>query len=319
MIVTPNVAILVAWFLVGPLNMHHLGESTFLLPMLTLSVLSIAVLAKGSSKVQSVALLIGLGVMFYQSLLTIGGWLHFDVGRPEFLQAEGVRHFFSLFFALNVGLAVVGSVAALAFAISLEFRNLRLSLAQLFPEMTFVAAPHELTVRVERLSAAVGVESPQVSVIDSGSPAAFVTSSMQGCVLAVSVGLLESLHEDELDACLVHELSHLKNNDFTVRSFATAARIALFAHPLSHLIEPAFYRTRELLADRIAAEHVGRDPMISTLTKLRESQRYVEGQLGSTGVACLFNSPARNRLIGLFDKHPTLDARIRALRELEMS
>jgi len=316
MIAAPKVVMFAAWLLLGSFN-THLGESAILLPTLTLSVLGLAVLARGSSRVQSMALLSVLAVMFYQSLLTIAGWLHFRLDRPPILEAEGVQRFVSLFFTLNVGLAAIGAIAALMFAISLEFRNLRLPLARLFPEMTFTNAPSELTCNVERLSGVVGVRPPQVSVIDSGTPAAFITRAKQGCVLAVSVGLLESLAEDELNACLAHELSHLKNNDFAVRSFATLARIALFAHPLSHIIEPAVYRTRELIADRTAADLVGRNSMISALSKLRESESYVNGQLGSIGTACLLNSAAKNRLVRLFDKHPTLDTRIEALRELQ--
>ena len=241
MIVTPGIFMFVAWFLIGPLNVH-VGESALLLPTIALSVLALTVMSRRSSKVQSVALLSVLVIMFYQSLLVIAGWLHFQLDGPSFLEAEGVRHFVSFFFTLNVGLAIVGTVAVVAFGVSLEFRNLRLPLAQLFPEMSFIKAPVEVTRRVEILAKMMSVRPPQVTMIDSGGPAAFITSSKQGCVLAVSVGLLESLTADELDACLAHELSHLKNNDFTFRSFATAARIALFAHPLSHIIEPALYR-----------------------------------------------------------------------------
>ena len=318
MIVSPALLMFVAWFLLGPINVH-LGVSALLLPTIALSALGLTVLSRRSSKVQSVALLSVLAVMFYQSLLAIAGWLHFQLDQPSLLEAEGVRHFFSLFFSVNVGLAIVGAVAAVAFGVSLEFRNLRLPLARLFPEMAFIKAPSEINRRVEILAKMMTVRPPQVAMIDSGGPAAFITSSKQGCVLAVSVGLLESLTADELDACLAHELSHLKNNDFAFRSFATAARIALFAHPLSHVIEPALYRARELMADRTAADFVGRNSLISALSKLRESQNYENAQLGSIGTACLFNPVGANRLLRLFDKHPTLDARIRALKEWQSS
>jgi heat shock protein HtpX len=127
------------------------------------------------------------------------------------------------------------------------------------------------------------------------------------------VGLLESLSTKELDACLAHELSHVKNNDFSVRSFATAARVALFAHPLSHLIEPAVYRAREFLADRTAADLAERGALISALSKLQESQNYVAARR-SIGTACLFGCVGTNPLLRLFDKHPTLEKRIRVLQ-----
>jgi len=155
-------------------------------------------------------------------------------------------------------------------------------------------------------------------LIDSGDPAAFITRSREGFELAVSVGLVESLSQDELAACIAHELSHVKNKDFVVRTFATSARVALFAHPLSHLIEPALYRSREFLADRTAVNLMGgRDSLVSALMKIYESQSYVTSQSGSVTTACLFDPASKSRFVRLFDKHPSLDARIKALGELK--
>jgi heat shock protein HtpX len=240
--------------------------------------------------------------------------LHIEFIDSALVEGEEVRHLLSFFYTLNVGLAAVGTVAALCVALSLELRKSHFPLTRLFPEMQFEASPLEVTRAVERLSRSMGVVPPKVTLIDSGNPAAFITRSKREYMLAVSVGLLESLSAKELDACLAHELSHVKNNDFSVRSFATSARVALFAHPLGHLIEPAVYRAREFLADRTAAGLVGRDALISALSKLRESQNYVTAHR-SIGTACLFDSVGTNPLFRLFDKHPTLEKRIRALQE----
>jgi heat shock protein HtpX len=308
-----SVGMFVAWFLVGPMNIR-LGETAFDAPMLALSFFVLAIAAPRASRLQSLALLSALVAVFCQSLSAIEGWVRFHLSSPPLPNPEG----FHMFFVLNFSLALAGVVAALAFAASLKFRNLRLPLATLFPEVTFLDAPTELTLGVERLSNLMGVKSPQVAVVDSGEPAAFITSSKQGRTLAVSVGLLESMSPAELNACLAHELSHLKNNDLILRSFATATRIAVFAHPLGHVIEPALYRAREFQADRTASGFVGRHPLISALTKLRESQHYSnQGFEGSTGTACFLNHVSTNRLIRLFDKHPTLESRIMALKELD--
>jgi heat shock protein HtpX len=316
MIEIPRVFMFIAWVLIGPFNMHHEGP-TMILSFLAASGLGIAVAVRRSSKRQSIALLSVMGIMLYQSLQLIGRWLHIELGHQIFMETEEVRHFFSYFFAFNASLAIVGAVAACGVAVSLEFRKSHLSLAGLFPQITFVSAPFQLAQIVGRLSRIAGVRPPKVSVIDSGTPAAFITRSKQGYVLAVSVGLMESLSTEELEACLAHELSHLKNNDFAMRSFATVAKVALFAHPLSYFIEPAVYRARELLADKTATELVGeRGPLISALSKLRESQNYLKIQPGSIGIACLHDSVSGNRFVRLFDKHPTMDARIRALQEM---
>ena len=36
---------------------------------------------------------------------------------------------------------------------------------------------------------------------------------------------------------MAHEIAHIKNNDFLVRSIVTVAKVALFAKPLSYFIE----------------------------------------------------------------------------------
>ena len=135
--------------------------------------------------------------------------------------------------------------------------------------------------------------------------------------MAVSVGLFESLNAEELEACLAHELSHLKNRDFIVRFLATMGKVGLFSRPWGYLIEPAIYRDRELLADKTAAEMLGGPKaLISALTKIRESQTYEFNQSGSIGMTCLFSLVSNNRLMQLFDKHPAISARIRALEEM---
>ncbi|MGP8071443.1 MAG: M48 family metallopeptidase [Candidatus Bathyarchaeia archaeon] len=316
MIQAPGVLMFLAWVLVGPLNIHHeLWLPTLILSTLSITALSLAFVVKRSYRFQSIAFLAVLAIMFFESLQSIASWLHIELIEPSLVEGEEVRHLLSFFFTLNVGLAAVGTVAAVCVALSLELRKSHLPLAELFPEMKFETAPPEVTRSVERLSTTMGVDPPKVTLIDSGDPAAFITRSKREYVLAVSVGLLESLNAKELDACLAHELSHMKNNDFSVRSFATAARVALFAHPLSHLIEPAVYRAREFLADRTAADLTERGALISALSKLRESQNYVTTHR-SIGTACLFGSVGTNPLFSLFAKHPTLEKRIRALREL---
>lgn len=305
----------VAWILIGPFNLRHLTP-TVILPMFAIAALALPVLVRLPSKHQSIVLLSSLTIMLYQSLLMIGGWMHIELWRSIFVGTKEVQHFVSYFFTLNAALAIAGAVAAVSVGISLEFRKSHLSLAGLFPELNFVKAPTEVVKNVEKLSTAAGVQPPKISMIDSGDPAAFITRSRGGYELAISVGLIESLTASELEACIAHEISHLKNNDFVMRSFATVAKIALFAHPLSHLIEPAIYRLRELFADKTAAELVGsRSALISALSKLRESENYLKAQSAGIELTCLFGSVGSNWFVRLFDKHPTLEARIEALQE----
>jgi len=136
-------------------------------------------------------------------------------------------------------------------------------------------------------------------------------------LVTVSVGLLESLEKSEVEACLAHEIAHLKNNDFAVRFLATLAKVALFARPLSYFLEPAVYRAREFLADSTAAELVGGpDALISAFSKLNDSSN-LESDLPSS--ACVCGLKGRRRLFGIFDKHPTLEDRLRILREMNQN
>ena len=318
MIQLPSALVFVAFFLIGPFGIRHEVATLAVFGLMTCA-LAVALVSKHSSNRQSIALLFVLAMLFCESLQSIPTWVHIELAGLSIPGGWQQLHLVSLFFTLNVGLAAVGTAAAAIVAISLEVRKTCFPLAKLFPEMSFSAAPTELIGSVVGISKTAGIAPPNVSLIDSGNPAAFVTRSRHGFVLAVSVGLLESLSQDELEACLAHELSHVKNNDFLIRSFATSARVALFAHPLSHLIEPALYRAREFLADKTAVQLIGgRASLISALTKIRESQEYISSQPGSMATACLFDSASRNQFLRLFDKHPSLDARIRALRELNL-
>ncbi len=144
-----------------------------------------------------------------------------------------------------------------------------MSIARIFPRLKFLEAPKQLKNGVISLAESAGIKPPDVSLIDSGTPSAFTIRSKRRYVIAISIGLLESLNNDEVEACLAHEISHLKNKDFTWRFIATVAKVALFAKPLSYLIEPAVYRGREFLADRTAAMLIGGpSALISALSKL---------------------------------------------------
>jgi len=306
-----------AYLLIGPFGPRHLAETLVMFGFMG-GGLAVALASNRSSHKQSMALMIVLAALFFESLQSVTSWLTIELTEVPVLGEREALHAASLLFTMNVCLALIGAGAAVIVAISMEVRKTRLPLASLLPEVSFLTAPSDLIDSVAEVSRTVGLSPPNVSLIDTGNPAAFITRSRQGFELAVSVGLIESLTCDELRVCIAHELAHVKNNDFAVRFFATLARVALFAHPLSHLIEPALYRAREFLADKTAVRLTGgRESLISALTKIQESQNYVASHSGSIGTACLFNSGNGNRFGRVFDKHPSLSARINAIKELE--
>src|SRR6056297_2571134 len=80
----------------------------------------------------------------------------------------------------------------------------------------------ELHRTLGRLSQQADLPKPKVAVVDSRVPNAFATGrSQKNAAVAVTTGLLNTLDRDELEGVLAHELSHVKNRDMMVMTFAS--------------------------------------------------------------------------------------------------
>jgi heat shock protein HtpX len=280
-------------------------------------ILALALMLSRSFRYRTIALLTILGIMLLQSLQFVFVGLSVELFEPHLFHEE-IWNFFSTLFTLNLGLSILGAIAAVCAAAYIEFGKSRMSLARIFPELRFLDAPKQVKSMVRDLASSAGIEPPEVCLVDSGTPSAFTTRSKRKYVVAVSIGLLESLDKEEVEACLAHEISHLKNKDFVLRLLVTVAKVALFAKPLSYVIEPAVYRAREFLADRTATLLTGGPrPLISALTKLEQSQSL--GISKSCGAICMCNLNAASGFFRILDKHPDIHARIRALQEMRTS
>ena len=287
--------------------------------LLTMSVICavivLALFVRRSFRERTVALLGIFGLMVADSVLLVGVTIHFMLTREPADLMERSWRFFELFRHLNFWVNLLGVVAGGAVAIFIAFGKSRISLSRAFPQTSFLEATTKVKEMITRLAAAAGITAPDVCLIDSGIPSAFTVRTNGRYLVTVSVGLLESLEDHEVEACLAHEIAHLKNNDFTVRFLATIAKVALFARPLSYFLEPAVYRAREFLADSTAAVLVGGpDALISAFSKLKESNN-LESALPSSTCVCGING--RRGLLRMFDKHPSLEDRLRILREMK--
>ncbi len=80
----------------------------------------------------------------------------------------------------------------------------------------------ELHQIVSRLCANADLPMPKIAVVKTSMPNAFATGRNQkNAVVAVTTGIMERLDNNELEAVLAHELTHVKNRDMMVMTIAT--------------------------------------------------------------------------------------------------
>src|SRR5208282_114223 len=84
-------------------------------------------------------------------------------------------------------------------------------------------------------------------------PISFVVESSRPTVV-LSDRLQSLLTKEEIRAVLAHELAHIKNSDTMLKAMVTAYRTVLPFDPIIRMIEAAFHREREILADEAAAQ-----------------------------------------------------------------
>ena len=214
----------------------------------------------------------------------------------------------------------------------------------------------ELHQIVSRLCSNANLPMPKVAIVKTSMPNAFATGRNQkNAVVAVTTGLRERLDNNELEAVLAHEMTHVKNRDMMVMTIATFLSsiaqilvqwlpflgggggdrdsdsgsnfivlflVSLVVWIVSFILIRTLSRYREFAADRGAAILTGQPSnLVSALKKISgfrvptEDLRKVEGP-----VSALFITPALSgsSLMRLFSTHPTLEARIAALQKIEM-
>lgn len=118
--------------------------------------------------------------------------------------------------ALLLG-AVVTVVATVA-EVRREVRELRERLLEDSVPVTMVSPDVDPIVR--RLARLVDVPAPEVYVTSADRPESFTVGTGESATIVVSTGLLDALSEEELEAVLAHEVSHLANGDSRVMGAA---------------------------------------------------------------------------------------------------
>jgi heat shock protein HtpX len=204
------------------------------------------------------------------------------------------------------------------------------------------------TVRVQARQAGIGM--PEVAIYDAPEVNAFATGmSKNKALVAVSTGLLANMKQDEAEAVLAHEVSHVANGDMVtlaliqgvvntfvmflarvigglidsflrrdeessgpgIAYFFIVMALEIVFGILASTIVMWFSRQREFRADAGGARLAGRDKMVRALQRLQTSygHSHLPEQVKAFGI-----TPSQSKFGRLFMSHPPLEERIAALR-----
>lgn len=203
---------------------------------------------------------------------------------------------------------------------------------------------------VNRQAQLAGIGMPEVAIYDAPDVNAFATGmSRNNALVAVSTGLLKSMSQEEAEAVLGHEVSHVANGDMVTLALIQGVVntfVIFLSRVIGHVVDrvvfkverghgPAFWitaiiaeivlgilasmivmwfsRRREFRADAGGAHLAGREKMIAALERLKGSanQPHLPDQLAAFGISGGLGSGIKR----LFMSHPPLDERIAALKQ----
>ena len=219
-------------------------------------------------------------------------------------------------------------------------------------EITPANAP-ELFRITEAMVERANMPMPKVYLLDTKQPNAFATGrSPSNAAVAVTMGLLERLTEEEVAGVIAHELAHIENRDTLIMTItATLAAaisfignfafftggnrdnplgglgviLAIVVAPLAAgIVQMAISRTREYSADRRGAEICGQPLWLASALK---SIAIAAGRIPNdsaerspaTAHMFIINPLNGDRADNLFSTHPATENRIAALQELANS
>ncbi len=126
-----------------------------------------------------------------------------------------------LFYILNAGLVLM-LVIVIGMAVFQYYTSDKLALRASGAKIVSPEEAPKLHAMVERLAAMADLQKPRVAFVDTPVPNAFATGRNQKhAVVAVTRGLWERLDEQEIEAVLAHELTHIANRDVLVMTLAS--------------------------------------------------------------------------------------------------
>lgn len=213
----------------------------------------------------------------------------------------------------------------------------------------------ELWRRVENLAITAGIPIPRIYIATDDAPNAFAAGrNPKQAIVFVTTGLLSRLDEEELEGVLAHELSHIRNYDVRLMTWAAvlAGSVALLANILLRVlwfgggdrerggnpllliamvagailapvaavvIQLAISRRREYVADASGAELTRYPQGLASALRTIEANAKPSVHLSNPSIAHLMIAPQlgpTGRASKLFSTHPATDDRVARLDEM---
>ncbi len=203
---------------------------------------------------------------------------------------------------------------------------------------------------VTDLATKADIKMPEVGIFPAQQPNAFATGwNKNDALVAVSVGLLRSMKQNEVKAVLAHEIAHVANGDMVTLSLVQGVVntfVIFFSRIIGHFVDRVilkndrgygigymvssivaqivlgifasmivmwFSRYREFRADEGGATLADRQSMIAALKALKRGSDMPD-EMPATMSAFGISSGVKSGLQNLFASHPPLDDRIAALK-----
>jgi heat shock protein HtpX len=209
---------------------------------------------------------------------------------------------------------------------------------------------------IENLCISVGLKTPAINIIEDDSLNAFASGiDTQSYTISLSRGIINKLNDEELEAVIAHELTHIRNRDvrlliisivfvgifafvsqslFRSMRFGNIGRgkkggagiliamlLALVGYLLASLFRFAISREREYMADAGAAELTKRPLALASALRKISVDPTIEA-VKRRDVAQMFienpqtNADKKSFSLGvLFATHPPIEKRIKILEQ----
>lgn len=270
------------------------------------------------------------------------------LGIQGILQSNGVDLNLQAVMVMSLIVGFSGSVISLFLSKTMAKRSMGVRVI----EQPANNAERWLLETVYRQAERAGIGRPEVGIFDSPQPNAFATgANKNNALVAVSTGLLNAMSQDEVEAVLGHEVSHVANGDMVTMALIQGVVntfVMFLSTVIGHIVDrvvfkterghgPAYYitsiiaqlvlsvlatmivmwfsRQREFRADRGGAELAGGQKMIASLRRLQQAHATEDlpDQMAAFGIA----GGVGEGIKALFLSHPPLEQRIAALENMQ--